>query len=211
MGDQYIQPTTVTDSGNNEITSQRTPEGWVVADGQGNSLVTLGVRPSGEIGLLFNDQANNRMFLGLNSSGNPFGKLSQEGVDVFAATDDQTIWNITNSTLKVVTNDVINLPTVSLNTGGANYGFNIGTTVEVAHGLPYTPAILAFVEQAGTFAPTPWEFSNGITATSFCRATYRVVVDATHVYGITEAWGYNVNTSVVATTARYYLLRETAG
>lgn len=85
MGNQYIQPTTVTDSNDKEITAQRTAQGWVVADGEGNDLITLGYNKDGTIGLTVSDGASN--FVTVNQSGFQitdgtvtFISISQDGI-----------------------------------------------------------------------------------------------------------------------------------
>lgn len=161
--------------------------------------------------IIAKDDGVNKALFGFLEDGTFGLKVAKPGFDVLTASDDDLIFNSAQNVFKIVDSGNIVLPAASLNTGGANYGFNVGATTSIAHGLSYTPAVIAFVNDGtGGFVLMPWEFQNGTTSGSFSRGTYRIAIDGTNIYGVSEIWGYNVNTSIAASSAKYYLLQETA-
>lgn len=111
---------------------------------------------------------------------------------------------------EIVSSGSITIPTFTLNTGGANYAFNNGVTTTVAHDLGFVPSLLAFWDNGGVYVPLPWSTTNGVGSSSFMLVNMRVTVDDTYVYGVSDAFGYNVNSTWPVSTAKYYLLKERA-
>lgn len=137
--------------------------------------------------------------------------VAKPGVDVITNTDENNlIFNSNQNVFKIVQSGIIDLPACTLSTAAASFGFSPGVTTVVPHGLGYIPALLAYANAGGEYVPLPWESMESNTATSFSRINYRVTVDATNIYGVTDMWGYDVTKTESATTAKYFLLQETA-
>lgn len=118
--------------------------------------------------------------------------------------------NPTSNRFRIIKTGLITIPAGSINTGGTNYAFNASAPTQIAHGLGYSPAYIGYIESGTDKIALPYSTHNGFTSTSFSRVDRRLAVDDTYIYGITEMWGYNVNTSTIAYTVRYYLLEEQA-
>ena len=137
-------------------------------------------------------------------------KIAKEGYDVTTATDAQMAFNSAFNTFKVV----------QMGTLRTTIGSD-AVTLTAAHGLGYTPAIIAYVEVdyanadtgllAGSRAPTGthlqvphFEFDG---STFGCVAYVQVNVDSTNVKA--RVFSYHPDTDGTYTIT-YYLLQETA-
>lgn len=146
--------------------------------------------------IIVHDGSYNKALFGRDGSGNYVVKVAKNGFDVLTASDGDLIFNSANNLFKIVYTS----PTVSIPSSGT-----ATSTVTVAHGLSYTPTILAFASVASVYQPTPAIDVN--TTTGAVLSKVEAYVDATNV---TIKATYPGSTVPSGNSVKYYLMRETA-
>lgn len=152
------------------------------------------------------DTGTRRVQLGKGADGFYGLKVSQEGYDVFTASNDQLVFNSDNNTFKIVAQGEVTL-TVP-NTA------NIDTTSSVAHGLSHRPAVIMYattpINAGGENVAIPWlpvVWSAGNTE-FFVRGSAYYVIDDTNIeFHITHDGKGILDGDWIF---KYYLLQETA-
>jgi len=142
-------------------------------------------------------------------------KLSQEGIAVQDSTDQESIINNTNNVFKIVKIGYGTSPAVTINSpGGGGYATAYPASVVIPHGLGFTPAVIAYLDNGGgsnTLAPFTFMDVNA-TNRAFWETT-SVTTDGTNVYidtkMIYDAPAGN-STSGGGRAVKYYLLQEQA-
>lgn len=161
------------------------------------------------------DSNNNRnMFFGYEPSINPqrpILRIAKGDIDALDATNDQLIFNSEQNIFKVVDSGVVNIPAFTLNTGGAQYAWNTSGSIAIPHGLTYAPAFLAFESTGADYSIVGKpSIESASPSTGFIQTWAEVASDATNLYIFTRAFGFNINTTALSRTIKYYLLQETA-
>lgn len=163
---------------------------------------------------IFKDDAGTRrVLLGRGANGFYGLKVSEDGIDVFDAADEDLVFNSNNNVFKIVSSGFINSPAVTIAAPGAgNFGTDTQYSANVSHGLGYAPIVLGFTADGGYYKPLPLAGSTAGSATSAFWQELFVVADATNVYV-----GYHIMTYGQAISAaagfyrvKYYLLQESA-
>lgn len=155
--------------------------------------------------LIINDKSDDRILAGIQEGG--FGtkdlgiKVSQTGIDVKTADDDELVMSSAFNMLKIVstisTSQTLPNPVVA----GTTY------TKTYAHGLSYTPGIMAFMDD-GSIAPIPRTVHAALATTPF-QAQFLVSVDSTNVtFKVMTAGSSFYNGLTI--NYKVYLFRETA-
>lgn len=135
------------------------------------------------------DTGTRRVMLGKGKDGFYGLKVSQEGSDVYDATNDQLVFNSDNNVFKIVDSQLVEV------SASGDTSFN--------HGLSYTPSIVAYLDYDGTGSnlwPLPFIQQSGgsITVLITVRVTPSAVI-------------LNSNQTLsTPASIRYYLLQETA-
>lgn len=178
--------------------------GFGMADPNGNDLVSLGRTTSQSYGLSAYDANNMRLHAGMFPSGDIKIKLSQLGVDVLTATDDQLVWSSDFKTFKIIDSGTKEINKAALS----------ASEVEtVAHSLGYAPLVVAFATQIGVAVQNPVpdfavDASTGLVAK---QAGINVTDSGINFYVLTPAWvGNTFYTDPLDYFFRYYILQETA-
>lgn len=154
----------------------------------------------------------NKAIFGFYGTANKFGlRVAEDGVDVLIATDDQLIFNSEQNVFKIVYVGFINSAAASASNGGSGAGSDL-QTVSYAHGLGYTPVVLAYFNVDGFFYPLPYStfgaLSNGFQAINYQPFSTDTTVSfdtSIEVYATGAA-----SVSVSPAQIKYYLLQETA-
>lgn len=154
--------------------------------------------------LIVPDSSFPRVLLGNQLSGgvNFYGmKVSKEGYDVNTATDDQLVFNSSQNVFKIVSSGTIQ------ETLPGSTGF---ISKSAAHGLGYTPLIIAFIPAGGSnYLTTPFLQFDSTSGINIEQT--RVEVDSTNVYlKLYAPSSGSFYASGFTRQAKYYLLRETA-
>ncbi len=149
-----------------------------------------------------NDGTVNRVSLGLLADGSYGLKVSQEGIDVLTAGDDELVFNSGQNVLKIVDKNTVTLT----RTAG-----DFTELVAYTHSLGYVPAVFAFIELGPTaHTPIPYILVDGTTG--IINNIVKVSdVDNTQV--LFSATAPSAGTSFGTTTTyviTFYLLQETA-
>lgn len=150
------------------------------------------------------DSGVQRVLLGKGANGFYGLKVSKSGFDVYDATDAQLVFNSDQNNFKIVSSFTTSI------TGSATSN----TVTTIAHGLGYTPAILAFLNAglAGGAVRTPlptWTTLNrdDVNHVVNFRTWINAEVDGTNVY----LDFFNSTASPIGPlTVTIYLLQETA-
>lgn len=142
-------------------------------------------------------------------------KLSQEGIPVQTSTDQESIINNTNNVFKIVSTGTATSPTTNVSAPGGG-GFAIGnpSSVIIPHGLSFTPAVIAYINNgSGTNTLAPWTFLGSGGAGNAFWETTTVTTTSTSVYIDTSLLFYGAfGTSISGggRSIKYYLLQEQA-
>jgi len=168
---------------------------------------------------LVRDATQTRVLMGYQQNGVSAGvdfyglKVSKAGFDVNTATADQLIFNSSQNTFKIVSKGTATISSFVVGSPGATNFTSGETTTTVAHGLSYTPAILAFLGDVGTNNSLPYSYalSTGGGGKSVAWTNVGVAIDSTNIYFrssvmLTGAFGFTSSAFNVV----YYLLQETA-
>lgn len=146
------------------------------------------------------------------SNGNVGAKLSQEGIDVTAATSDQLIWSTDFNNLKIVMTDDTTTAALSTITATAGTWTTGLSSKNISHNLGYIPIPLAFVSISGLYLPLPHTLTigTGTNSSQWHTITISAACDTTKLY--IDVWGsvFGGSTSLASLPIKYYLLRETA-
>jgi hypothetical protein len=165
------------------------------------------------------DSGQERLLIGYQQGGFSNGsvgiKLSQTGVPVLSATNDQLIFSSDFNLFKIVASGTITAPDVTTAADGTNTNSG-GATTSIAHGLNFTPLIIAFVEVSST-QYTLMPYSETVSASSpsggIISSFYRATTSSTNIsifhYVVSYSSGIGAGTYTGA-RIKYYLLRETA-
>ena len=178
--------------------------GFGIADPNGNDLVSLGRTTSRSYGLSAYDANNMRLHAGMFPSGDIKIKLSQLGVDVLTATDDQLVWSSDFKTFKIIDSGTKEINKAALS----------ASEVEtVSHTLGYAPLVIAFATQIGVAVQNPVPDIAVDSATGLVSKQAGINVTATGInfYVLTPSWAGNTfYTDPLDYFFRYYILQETA-
>lgn len=165
------------------------------------------------------DTGTRRVLLGKGASGFYGLKVSEEGVDVYTATDDQLIFNSSQNLFKIVRSS-----TGSVTVGSGDSYTTVTTTIP--HGLNFTPIVLGFVDSNSTIlshsgrTPTPYTMYESVTTSPIglidntlyvVIGQFTITADATNIYlnvGTHKVTFYTQLQGVWNFT--YYVLQETA-
>lgn len=160
------------------------------------------------------DTGTRRVLMGKGASGFYGLKVSQSGVDVYSAGDDELVFNSDNNVFKIVESGTTSITTPSITNSAVGY-YTDQTTVTISHSLGFTPAVIAFTGLTGNNIPLPayGVISYDATAknsdyiyTSVSSTEVRIIGKAEQMIftaGSETAGGNTYN-------IRYYLLQETA-
>lgn len=121
----------------------------VVSSGQESINTNEGVVSinKGKDNLLFFDGDVYRMIVGFDENKNPKVKISEAGVSVLDATDDQLIFNSDQNVLKVADEGTVLL------VKPANDGYQ---SISISYDLDYPPMVMAFLtSESGFYDPLP--------------------------------------------------------
>lgn len=190
---QHEQPLTPTNTSGEEAINRSSSQGLIVGDGD-SDRVLIGFQKDGF------------------GTGNDYGiKVSQDGVDVKTAPDDDLIMSSAFNMFKIVASGTLAMTF----TPGAD---TTTTTVSATHGLGYVPAFQAFITldpgiMSGTLAnstvPNPYPIlyliggTNDLTLVGMAQ----VYVDSTKVYFTMQEDG--IGGGPYSCSAKYYLFQET--
>lgn len=146
------------------------------------------------------DEGVRRVLLGKSSNSFYGLKVSKPDIDVFSATDEQLVFNSEQNVFKIVDKGTIEI-TLDADTA---------TAVEIAHGLSYTPIVLAFFTSDTQYYPLPAIMASTINTTSNMieiQTWLDAYTDSTNLI----IKGQNANaTPAGPLSVTYYLLQETA-
>lgn len=186
-------------------------------DAAGNVVAKFGQQTDNAIALKFFDAAG----LGLAQFGkfadDTFAlKVAKAGIEVSSATNDQLVFNSGQNVFKIVKTGTLSVPGGSFSTGSNQYSSLTPAGANVAHGLGFIPAFLAFDDSGGasyTLLPNTLTAPQGTNY--FANFTLSAFVDNTNFGVSLTGWGFNspaLGTSFTYPTSnvRYYLLQETA-
>lgn len=158
-----------------------------------------------EIQIFKDDSGTRRVLLGKGKDGFYGLKVSQPGVDVWDAANDELVFNSEQNVFKIV-QDPVTVPVTA--------PANTTNSTTIAHNLGYKPAIVAFLEAgvaSGARTPLPtWTSATRDDANGFVKFNtwINAEVDGTNVYiRFFNATGAAVGPLNVT----YYLLQESAG
>lgn len=163
------------------------------------------------------DTGTRRVLLGKGQSGFYGLKVSKEGFDVYAAENDDLIFNSDQNIFKIVQTGTLETGPNSVATGSAGQFLQNFVNVEATHNLGYIPAVIAYMV-VGDGSSTQYMampltvFSGGGGGTQAQWQRINIRTDETKIYvtyhvmvygggGFTDDDGY---------TIKYYLLQETA-
>lgn len=158
------------------------------------------------------DAENKDIFIGYdpNISTRPVVRIAKDGFDAIDATDDQLIFNSEQNVFKIVKTGDIIIPDVTSNKAGTSqYGF-FNSTNSLPHDLGFIPAVVAFISNGASFQMLPVTRPDGVAVNAFAMLTWRITVDATNIYAISECLAFNESNTHTGGTVKYYLLQETA-
>lgn len=177
----------------------------------------IGELKTQDVTKIFKDDTGvRRVLLGKGKNGFYGLKVSQEGIDVYDASDDDLVFNSSQNVFKIVGEATLTTGTVA---GTATAG-QVSLTVDLTaltHGLGYTPAVFGYIQEgSGNYllGRTAWGFNadNIRYGTSDWQlyATSTQVVLETDVFAsaLTSASSITVNASPL--TAKIFMLQETA-
>lgn len=155
---------------------------------------------------VFKDDSGVRRVLLGKGSDNFYGlKVSQEGVDVYDASDDDLVFNSNNNVFKIVATGTVTVNKPASTASAATI---------VAHGLGYAPVGVVYLDDGSTIVAIPFSAHSLAGATAgLCTRTYSFVVDSSDLTITVTAPNWAGNTSYTDElnfTVRYYLLQETA-
>lgn len=159
------------------------------------------------------DAGIERLLIGYQQNGFSNGsvgiKLSQEGIPVLDAENDELVFSTDFNNFKIVDSGTATCPATSVSSPGAgNFGNDIEQNI-VPHNLGYIPGIIAYIDISGIYFPLPYSLTtNGVTSAGW--HTYAVAADSTNLYFYTATLAYGAASSIGAQNVKYYLLRETA-
>ena len=174
-----------------------------------NALITGKLPNDIGYGFQFSDSDNVPRIIGyIDANNNPIFKISESGVDVTTATDDQLNFNSTQNTFKIVSTGTVTVDKA------ANDSFE---STSIAHGLDYIPAMICYIRYdtgGGVYTqiPTPLYTltDNGAGALDVTRAI-TATIDTTNInFSISTPNTGSTYTNAYSATFRYYLLQETA-
>ena len=156
-------------------------------DSDGNVVALLGYQPGG-------------------FGSSDFGfKVAKPGYSADTATDDQLIMSSKFNSFKIVN---IGVDTATLSKP-AN---DSGETVSIPHGLTFTPAVIAYIDDSGLYYPLPHiTVVDDGTSTLKIGRKVAVTVDATNInFTVTNASTGTFYTNSVSYTFKFFVLVETA-
>lgn len=163
------------------------------------------------------DSGTDILLIGQRNDGTLGVDLSQPGVDVKSAADEQLIWSSKFNTFKIVDSGEFSINVAAINSpGGAEQGYT-----QISHDLGYIPAILIYQRNditgfweavsSGVYSVNSQVRSNG-TVQYISTITFHIYADDTNltasIFHVVN--GDSTGTSLAAVTYdfKYYLLRE---
>lgn len=174
------------------------------------------INHSSQEGLVVGDGTTDRVLVGFQKDGFGTGqdygiKVSQEGVDVKTADNDDLVMSSSFNMFKIALSGTLSMTF----TPGAD---TTTTTVSVSHGLGYIPAFQAFITldpgiMSGTLAnstvpnPYPILYLLGASSDLTLVGMAQVYVDATKVYFTMQEDG--IGGGPYSCSAKFYLFQET--
>lgn len=209
-----------------------TGDGMALFDSQGKTILDIVKDDKNRARLAVTDDGNiKRLFAGRGADGRVVAKLSQNGVDVEEASDDQLVWSSDFNLFKIVKK----IPTATAQFTTTYDGTNTtgSTLLTVPHGLTYDPIVQVFVRAkfvnsvgggliTSTYIPLPivmsnanslnaYLFPNASDSTNYFGVSVLFGVDATNVY--VQAFLFlpgNSADTMASIPVSIFLLRETA-
>lgn len=135
--------------------------------------------------------------------------VSQPGIDVTQATDNQLIFNSSQNIFKIVGSGTLTLISPD------PLHSNTTVTVAFAHNLGYVPAFLGFITGSqylgsDVYLQTPYTVTANIVSGTPEPITYSLSADISNIYANVYNGGGVGISGVGTTTFKYYLLQETA-
>jgi len=145
------------------------------------------------------DTGTRRVMLGKGPSGFYGLKVSQEGYDVYTASNDELVFNSDNNVFKIIQSGTATL-------GSAADGTT--TEVTVAHNLGFVPVVMAYLTDSGSsISPLP-----SLIVESAGAEEGKVLQVISWYADTTNVTFYNQSNlqSTAGGTIKYYILQETA-
>lgn len=165
------------------------------------------------------DGSHNIGLFGFDNTGTMVVKVAKSGFDADTAGNANLIFNSQQDMLKIVSNGMQTATIPSDSTSSTSKT----TTLTIAHGLSFTPILLAFiVDFRGGYTPLPSFKSIGTLQRNFSSPNNGIVLalnqfihgatDGTNIYFYNDFANdsYPSTYSTSATVVNYYLLQETA-
>jgi hypothetical protein len=159
------------------------------------------------------DTGTRRVLLGKGADGFYGLKVSQTGIDVFTAANDELVFNSDNNVFKVVDSGTATIPASSLITGASQYN-SVTANIDIPHSYGVAPIVLAFIDLTGGSSPIsmPFVWYDSVQTTILVQSSYYITSDS-NSFGFTR---YSVAYNQTSTfdwddmTVKYYVLQETA-
>lgn len=176
----------------------------------GNLLKT----PTAEIA---NDGTSNRAVFGYAQGLQQWGMFtSKAGYDALTDSDPSHFTlNSSQDAFKIVGSGTINSQPANTFANAGQVGQN-QSVISVAHGLPFTPAVIAYIFLGGAYVPLPYTFFSTNGTVQWQSDLFRIQTDGTNVSVIAQVFASAVGSgsgfaaSTPSFPVKYYLLQETA-
>lgn len=163
------------------------------------------------------DTGTRRVLMGKGKDGFYGFKVSEDGVDVYEAANDELIFNSSQNVFKIVATGTIEVSAYTLAAGETNT-YSGGTQAFDVHGLGYSPAVIAYIYENDVpsihnLMPLT-RMNGGGTGGGYSMTDFRIYTDTQQVRVVASTWaygGYNFSgITINAHTVKYYLLQESA-
>lgn len=164
-------------------------------------------------GIQFSDSNNiPRIIAYIDSNNQPIFKISESGIDVTSAANDELIFNSQQNVFKIVGTGTGTFPSASASTGAGGGWQADQQTTEITHNLGFVPIVIAHINFGGGWSLTPFSFFN-VNASGIDLEQYYVYATSTSFFAATNV-AINRTGAGSATIGgqnfTYYLLQETA-
>jgi hypothetical protein len=162
---------------------------------------------------IFKDDTGTRRVLLGKGADDFYGlKVSQSGVDVYAAGDADLVFNSNQNVFKIVASGTAIMPAAAIT---ASPFWSQTSQVSVTHSLGYAPVILAFYDSGTTYEPFVTGTQLAVTGISGSNITISSLRQTT-VTSTTTSANFQITyidtggNSYNSFNIKYYLLQETA-
>lgn len=138
-------------------------------------------------------------------------KVSQPGIDVTGADDEDLVFNSDQNVFKIIDSGSIDLTQITIPGSVGNYE-DVNTTVATyTHGFGFKPSCLAFMEQtSGVRVQLPYTLQQAFSGSYVTWQTYNATVSNTTFRITLRAVTFGGPVISLAGNIRFYLLQETA-